>query len=371
MRILHVINSLSSGGAEKLVFEITQKMSSKDVHIEVLTLTNKKDVYTDELRKLGFVVHTLSSSRSLYNFFAITFLLIRFFRSHSYDLVHVHPFPSFYYISILKRYKIIKCSVIFHEHNTTNNRMDKAYFKRIDEFMYQPYKKIVCISPAVKDALLRHYSICEGKLVVINNGIDLSLCNESKSIDRKQINPTIKDKDILLIMVARFNKQKDHVTLLKAMKLLPEDYKLLLLGEGETENNIKLLSDSLELQNRVFFLGYKHNVYDYIKTSDIFVLSSIFEGFGLVCVEAMACGVPVIVSNVPGMSSVVGEVGMTFTVGNEMELCSRINELWKNQTLYRQKSKMGLDRSKLFSLQAMIEKLHELYVGNYESKKNN
>lgn len=85
----------------------------------------------------------------------------------------------------------------------------------------------------------------------------------------------------------------------------------------------------------------------------------------------MACGVPTIVSDVPGMSNVVGEVGMTFTVGNEMELCSRIIELWENKTLYKQKSKMGLDRSKLFSLQTMMEKLHDLYVGDYEFKKNN
>ena len=117
MKILHVINSLSSGGAEKLVYDITRSMSSKDVQIEVLTLTNKNEVYTDELRKTGFIVHTLSTSKSIYNFIVITFLLIRFFRNHTYDLIHVHPFPSFYYISILKRYHIIGCSVIFHEHN--------------------------------------------------------------------------------------------------------------------------------------------------------------------------------------------------------------------------------------------------------------
>ncbi|MBP8934379.1 MAG: glycosyltransferase [Prevotella sp.] len=357
MRILHVINALTSGGAEKLVFDLSQRMNRDCNVVEVLLLSSRNDVYASRLQKLGVKVYQLSN-RSVYNIFLII-PLIKFFYRNSFDIVHVHLFPSFYYISFMKKMHVIKCPIIFHEHNTKNRRIESFFLRKIDKLIYSQYSYVICISDAVRAVLMKAYNLPKNKMIVIYNGIDINECKKALPINRKDIDASILEDDILLVMVARFNSQKDHVTLIKALNKLPENFKLLLIGEGDTLNDIKTFVLNLNLSDRVFFLGYRSNPYCYIKSSDIFILSSIFEGFGLSCVEAMACGIPVIASNVPGMAQVVGDVGVLFEVGNSDMLKDKILEVlsFRNNEL----KIMEFRRSEQFSIDIMIKSLYKIY----------
>lgn len=357
MRILHVINALASGGAEKLVFDLSQRMNSDSNVVEVLLLSSRNDVYASRLQEIGVKVHILSN-RSVYNIFLII-PLIKFFYKKSFDIVHVHLFPSFYFISLIKKIHVIKCPIIFHEHNTKNRRLESVFFRKIDKLIYSQYAYVICISDAVRTVLMKAYNLPKDKLVVVYNGIDINECKMAQPINRKDIDASILENDILLIMVARFNPQKDHVTLLKALKKLPENFKLILIGEGDMLNDIKTFVLNLNLSDRVFFLGYKSNPYPYIKSSDIFILSSRFEGFGLSCVEAMACGIPVIASNVPGLAQVVGDNEVLFEVGNSDMLKDKILEVlsFRNNNLVIK----AFRRSEQFSIDIMIKILYKIY----------
>ncbi|SEA09436.1 Glycosyltransferase involved in cell wall bisynthesis [Prevotella sp. tc2-28] len=360
MKILHVINSLSSGGAERLVTDLMRKMNNDDYELETLIFSNKADVYSKGLIADGYVVHKLADV-SIYNLLFVVPKLIIFFRKHNYDIIHVHLFPGMYYISLLKRFHCIKCPIIFHEHNTSNGRLEKPMFRLIDRFVYKPYKKIICISEAVSQMLTSVYHLSSDKICTIQNGIDLDRCKQARPVMRKVINKNLSKDDILIIMVARFNKQKDHLTLLNALARMPNKFKLALLGEGEREEELREMVSEQNLSKRVFFCGYKSNVYDYIKSSDVFVLSSFFEGFGLSCIEAMACGIPVVISNVPGLADVVGFASEKFEVGDIDGLIESIYKLIFNKDIYKEKVLMGLKQARLYSEDKMISDLGRLY----------
>lgn len=115
------------------------------------------------------------------------------------------------------------------------------------------------------------------------------------------------------------------------------------------------------LEDRVHFLGIRDDVERILKTSDIIVLSSNWEGFGLAAVEGMAAGKPVIASNVPGLANVVSDAGLLFTKGKDSDLANKINILIENNDLYHKLSLAAEKRAELFSLDKMVDKYIELY----------
>lgn len=146
----------------------------------------------------------------------------------------------------------------------------------------------------------------------------------------------------------------------KPLKFLPEDYKLLLVGDGARRLILEDLVVTLQLQDRVTFLGLRKDVYPLIKMCDIAILSSHWEGFGLVAVEAMASGIPLIASNVKGLAQVVDGGGLLFEPSNVEDLISKILEL-NDPNLYMQTVNNCLEKSKNYDINIMIEKLITLY----------
>ena len=111
-------------------------------------------------------------------------------------------------------------------------------------------------------------------------------------------------------MVARFSEQKDQPTLIKAIKELPENVHLLLIGEGTLKQKNENLAKEIGVSDKVHFLGFRNDVERILKTVDIVVLSSNWEGFGLAAAEGMAAGKPVIASKVEGLREIVDGYGL-------------------------------------------------------------
>ncbi|WP_407537334.1 glycosyltransferase family 4 protein [Cetobacterium somerae] len=142
------------------------------------------------------------------------------------------------------------------------------------------------------------------------------------------------------------------------MKFLNESYKLILLGDGNNKSE-KELVDELNLKERVYFLGYKSNVAEIVKSCDIAVLSSHWEGFGLAAVESMALGIPTIGSNVDGLREVLENGGIVFEKEKEKDLYRKIMGIDKKN--YEELSRKGKEKSKKYSLDKMIKKYLDLF----------
>ena len=194
--------------------------------------------------------------------------------------------------------------------------------------------------------LINHANINENKLVIVENGINLDLFNKSISIDKEDIDKDISATDKLLIQVAGFRYQKDQTTTIKALQHLPSNVKLLLVGDGELRNELEDLVEELNLRDRVFFLGVRLDVPNLLKSSDISIISSHWEGMPLSVLEGMSVHIPVVASNVPGVSKLVENIGVLFERGNENQLADIINNLLADKPYYDKISKSCYEHSK-------------------------
>ncbi|OCK52666.1 hypothetical protein BA768_11150 [Chryseobacterium sp. CBo1] len=357
MKIVQIIDSLAVGGAEKLVRETVPLLVEKGYEVDVVLLNGLHTHLYRELEALN-CCKIYSLGNSIYSPLNIIKLIPFLYR---YDIAHVHLFPAQYFAVIARIFCLKKIKLIFTEHNTSNRRLESGKYKHIEKFIYAFYNKIICITEEVKKVLIEKTSLTEKKLKVVKNGVNLSNVVKSTAKNRKDFNYSETDK--LLIMVAGFREQKDQDTVIRSLKLLPPQYKLLLVGDGERKKILKNLVNSLELNNRVSFLGVRDDVYSLIKMCDISILSSHWEGFGLVAVEAMASKVPLIASNVDGLAQVVEGGGILFEPKNEQDLVQKILDLSKDE-YYNEVAYRCFCKAAQFDITFMVDRLIEIYNEN-------
>ncbi|MDD1596977.1 glycosyltransferase [Riemerella anatipestifer] len=357
MKILHVINSLSTGGAEKLIVETLPLLGeNKDLEVELLLLNGSETPFYKELASNPAIkIHFLSKG-SVYNPLLI-FKLIPFV--NRYDIIHVHLFPAQYFVVLAKFISFSKAKLIFTEHSTSNRRLQNPKYKWIEQFIYHKYSKIICITEGVRSELKRCLNIPNRKLKVIQNGINIDKIGKEKSYKKTDLGFSQYDK--ILIKVAGFRREKDQDTVIKCLKKLPENYKLILVGDGERRQEIEQLIRDKQLEKRVFLLGIRNDVISLIKMCDIAVLSSHWEGFGLAAAEAMACGISTVASNVKGLNKVVEDGGLLFEKGDVEDLKEKILSL-ENPDYYVEISNKGKIKARKYDICNMIDSLYHMYL---------
>lgn len=326
MKILHVIPTLSSGGAEKMLVDLIREMKRYGFQCEVAVLSEIDNFWGDELTKLDIPVF-YNNSVKVYSLSQITFLKM-ILNKEKYDIIHTHLFSAQLFLPLsIKKTINAKIPLVTTEHNTSNRRRDNKLFYLLDKWMYKKYNRIIAISGATKIQLNNYLSDTTLKTEVIENGIDLNLYQNAIKIERTLLDESLTDDEILVVMVAAFREQKDHETAIRASSLLPSNYRLIFVGDGYRMDEVKAYAKKHGRKD-ILFLGRRSDIPSILKTCDIFLLSSRWEGFGLVVVEAAAAGLAIITSDVEGLSDVTKAVGgKVFSVGNEVDLVKNILEV--------------------------------------------
>lgn len=367
MNVLHVINNLTFGGAEKLVIDIIQYLHREKIQADLLVLNDEKAVY--HAADLPGSCKLFFSRKGAGNYHPSHFFAIR---KHikNYDIVHVHLFPAQYWVALAQVCSRKKIPMVTTEHNTFNNRMKYPLFRLAERQVFGRYAKIAAISGATQEALEKWLNLKSNRFITIQNGIDLKCIREAKRYDdSSMMADNIQPEDVLLLMIGRFTAQKDHYTLLRALSLLPVTYKLLLVGEGEKKEEYIAYCRQQGLDSRVIFTGFRKDVPRLLKSVTLSILSSNWEGFGLAAVEAMAAGTPVIASNVPGLKEVVEDAGILFEKGNEKELAAKIHTLAADPTTRQQIIKKQYQRAAIYDMANTCRKYIDLYKSLLPTKK--
>lgn len=302
VKVLYFVDRLLRGGIQTFVYENIKHMDRNKVQIDFLLLDDgNKYEMEDDLKELGCNIYKLKGMwiNKVTDFFKYGKMLDEFFsKNNDYKVVHLHSSSKNYLV--LKYAKKYNIKVrIAHSHNIdfqTKNILKKL----MGDFLKIPLKRYAtdyfACSEIAGEWLFGKKIVKSDKFKVVHNAVDLEkfkFNNEIREKIRKELNV---DSDTLLIgHVGRFTQQKNHdflIDIFNEIHKINQNTKLLLIGTGIKENEIKEKVKSLNLQDSVIFEGFKTNVDEYMFAMDIFLFPSKFEGLGLVLIEAQATGLP-------------------------------------------------------------------------------
>lgn len=351
MKILHIVNGIGVGGIATFIEELLEDLS-KEHEVTLVCLEKNIEKYREEkLKDVNVIFFNQSNMYSLKNIFRLRKLI------KENDIIHSHLFPA-QYITVIASLFLNK-KIITTEHTAWNNRRKYFIFKVIDKIFYIKYNKIIGVSDAVKNNLINWIGMKE-KVIAIPNGVDLEKYKNSKNIRNELWN--LKETDKLICMIARFSKQKDQKTLINAIKILPNEIKCIFVGIGETLEDIKEYVKINDLGERIKFLGYRSDIKDILKSCDLSILSTNYEGFPFVVLESLASTTIFIGSKVCGIMEIFDDNKFLFENGNEKELAQKIEMFIYDKKLIEESKEKINEIIQNYSLEKMIEEYKKIYL---------
>lgn len=359
MRILHVITTINLGGAENHLFQLVsaQRILGHDISVVYL----KGDGYwSQEFSKIG--VNTYCLNIKNYFLLVLFFRLKNFILSFRPDIIHAHMPPA----ELVTRLALIflpEVKFIISKHNA---EPFAPYIKNriLANWCMQRASKVICISQAVIDYItpwvLKEIS---PKLELIYYSVDYEKFSMALPSEESWRNVS----QFTVGTVSRLVPQKSLETLLEAfakLKRIKPDSRLLIAGIGPLEKSLKKASEDLGIDGDVVWIGKRSDIPSIMKAIDIFVLSSIYEGFGLVLLEAMAAGTPVIATNISAIPEVLdyGEAGLLFEAKNSDDLFSKMSLMLDEKCRDKFREKGSVRAKDFFSLKKMIENTMHAYL---------
>lgn len=359
MRILFVVTSLRTGGAERMIAEMSPLIAKLGHEVDLFLFDRTETPLLKSLESENInILPGRKGVFQMWNPFHL-FKLRKLIRKGGYDIVHSHNSPAQILTSLAGRNPRTK--LVTTEHNTTNKRRRYSLLKFIDPFIYKAYDHIVCVSKKTKENLIQGVAVNPEIVSVIPNGINLSTFGPETKKEFTAPLPAFHPGDKIILMAGAFRKQKDQPTLIKAMTLLPPNYKLWLAGGWKLKEKAELLSKSLGQTERIFFLGIRDDIPALMQLADVNVLSTHYEGMPLSAVESMASGKPFIASDVPGVTDIASGAALLVPEGDHAALAKAIRDVLENSVLSNQITEKCLQKATGFDIRNTVNAHISLY----------
>lgn len=360
MKILQVITSLRIGGAEHVVVHLAKLLRKKGHQIDVVVFDAKQTSFTKELKEAGCKIYPIG--HGYYN--PLYILTLRKIMKN-YDIIHTHNSSPqlFTAIANIGLGKVL----ITTEHSTNNRKRENPAFAFIDRWMYKRYSKIVTISTIAEEKLYEYLDVGKSdniSITTINNGVDVAEFYNAKSLESLS-----HEGKFVTVMVAGFREAKDQDTVIKAIASLPNHYELWLVGDGVRRAELESIVKSYQVENRVSFLGIRADVPQILKSADVIIMSSHWEGLSLSNIEGMSSGKPFIASDVNGLREVTKGYGVLFPHKDVSALVDIIRKLHDDKEFYQQTADACYCRALEFDINKMVDEYNHIYESAYKHTK--
>ena len=235
--------------------------------------------------------------------------------------------------------------------------------------MYSRYTHLIAITEATKTALCQWVPPTCAKTSVILNGVDLARIHAAPPADKAKLLrlsaglSAFEAAQIRVVTcVGRLEKQKNQAVLLRALAHLPGVHGVL-VGVGEKEAELRSLADQLGIKSRVHFVGRRADVPCLLQITDVYAQPSLWEGFGIAVVEALAAGVPVVCADVPGLDAVVGRAGNLVSPDDVPGLTKALSDaLALSPAQKAAAAEKGRTQAQQFSIEACADAHLDLYA---------
>ena len=358
MKILYLITGLGGGGAEKVVADLADQMFQRGYQVKIAYLKGEVIVRPEnksiELIYLG--LETFKNSKLAYQNYK---KLILEFKP---DVVHAQMVHANIFARISRRFIQVP-KLICTAHNSNEGG-------RIRMLAYQLTNSLSNLNTNVSreaTSIFQHLKAFDSSAITVYNGINLT------RFIREETKPQVVFNEInclnhkIILAVGRLNTQKDYPNLLKAISLLKNTtdqlFKVVIVGEGDQRASIDNLIKSMNLNSDVFLLGRRSDVPKLMSAADIFVLSSEYEGFGLVVAEAMACETFVVATDCGGVKEVMGGYGLMVKPKDSEALATTLLKAlnMKNQEREENNNNALSHIQENFDLNLIIQQWIEIY----------
>lgn len=303
IRVLQVLGGLEAGGAESFVMNLYRAIDKKKVQFDFVKHIEHKGVFEDEIMQMGGRIYRCPQYTGK-NHFAYCKWWDSFFKEHpEYHVIHGHVrSTASIYLKIAKKHGLV---TIAHSHSTSNGSGISAVIK---DMMQLPIRYTADYLFACSDKagvwLYGKKALTRPNYRMIPNGIDLqrfAFDEEKRRRMRQELG--ISDNTFVIGHVGRMTTPKNHrflVELFAEYHKKNQNSRLLLVGDGELFEEVKQQCNRLGISDSVIMTGSKTNTEDYYQAMDVFVFPSLWEGLGIVAIEAQANGLTCLVSeNVP------------------------------------------------------------------------
>ena len=360
MKILYVITGLGQGGAERVVCDLADKMFEKGYSVKIAYLTGNV-LTTPRHDEIELIQINMKSTLSLPKAF---FRLSKVIKSYNPNVVHTHMVHA-NLLTRLVRLVVPMNKLISTAHSNNEGGRGRMLTYRITHNLADVTTNV---SEEAVTAFENMGAVPKNGMSTVYNGINLDKFTYDPNA-RVELNEELglDTNHKLILSVGRLSAAKNYPNLIKSMALLKQQatysFKLLIAGDGELRELIEQQIQSLDLQEQVILLGRRDDISRLMSAADLFVLSSKYEGFGLVVAEAMACKCLVVATDSGGVAEVLNNQDFLVPVNNDKALMEKIaftlelEEKIKNKNIYKN-IKHVQDN---FSLENIIDRWIMLY----------
>lgn len=361
MRVLHVIETLEFGGAEKIVVGLANALVAQ--HEIVVCCVKRTGALAAQLDKR---VRVICLHKQEGNDYWLPVRLARLLRKQRFDVVHGHNWGVFLETgaaAVLARTQVAVHTVHgpYPDYPPTRaGRIKRALRHGLERRVARCFTRVVAVSDAIRQYMCREMNVDPRRVAVVHNGIPPGAIAPRL---RNAVRPTT------FITVGRLAAIKNHALMVRAFARFAsadDGARLVIVGDGPDRGALEALAGTLGVAGRIQFTGFRTDIEALLADADVFLLTSHYEGISMALLEAMRCGLPAIATRVGGVPETIrdGETGLLVDPGDEQQLATAMAQLAHSPALRHQ---FG-ERARAFlvheySLDAMIEKYSSLYAG--------
>lgn len=360
IRILHIVQKMEAGGTQAFLMNLYRNIDRDKIQFDFLVEYEEKEFYDDEIISLGGKIYYTNFRKTL-NVIKFKKTLSNILKEHpEYKIVHIHATAIGKICTDVAKKCGVK-TIIAHTHNNSAVKDWKYYPKILLRKLYTkgPTDFFACSEDAGR------YTFKNKKFTVVYNAIDIDkflFKQEIREEFRKELN--IEDK-FVIGNIGRLHEQKNQSFLIDVfyeIQKRKDNAILLIVGKGPLENELKEKVSNLGINNKVYFLGNRKDIERIYQGMDVFVLPSLFEGLGIVAIEAQVSGLPVIAS-----TGVAKEANITNNIRN-IDLSEPI-DVWVEAIcktkVNNRKSIEDIVRKSKFNIKNNVKFLQEFYLKKY------
>lgn len=360
MNILYLTNHLNIGGITSYVLSQATGLKIRGHKIYVAS-SGGELLSTFNQQGITYISIPINTKREIgFKILASRFKLSRALKKFDIDIIHSNSRTT----------QVLGC-LLSRVMNIPHISTCHGFFKR--RFLRKIFPcwgvKVIAISESVKEHLMHDFGVKESDIRVIHNGIDVDRFRNQKPEHRSQRKNVLGLSDGPVVgIVARLSDVKGHIYLIEAMQQVIKDNpqaQLLIVGEGRQKDNLVRRVKDLDIAKNVFFMPSVNDTKEVLSVMDLFVMPSLKEGLGLSLMEAMACGICVMGSDVGGIRSLIqdGYNGRLIKPADSMGIACVIIELLQDDKIRESLARQGqIFISQNFSQEKMVLETERLYL---------